>query len=64
MIKKSIFSLLQELDNYHRSRDKIIYEAISIRLNKSLKSYADDLDYSLQYLSNRKPEKIMRKLNK
>ena len=64
MITRNIQSLLEDLCNYHRNREDIIYEAVSKRLDKSLQSYNDELEDSLKYLKNRKPDRLMRKLNK
>ena len=64
MITRNIQSLLEDLCNHHRNREDIIYEAVSKRLDKSLQSYNDELEDSLKYLKNRKPDRLMRKLNK
>ena len=64
MIVTTITNLLQELSNYHRTRSDALYDAISKRLDKSLYSYAEELDDSFNYLKNRKPDKLMRKINR
>lgn len=64
MIIKDIDILLQELSKYHRSRADAFYDAVAKRLDKSLDAYNSDLDDSFNYLQRRKPDKLMRKLNK
>lgn len=64
MIENNINNLLCELSKYHRSKSDIIYDCINNRLNKSLESYNSELNDSFEYLARRKPEKIMRKLNR
>lgn len=64
MIENNINNLLYELSKHHRSKPDIIYDCINNRLNKSLESYSSELNDSFEYLARRKPEKIMRKLNK
>ena len=64
MIVKNINDLLQELSKYHRTRADALYDAIATRLDKSLHSYTSDLDDSFNYLQRRKPDKLMRKINK
>lgn len=64
MILNQINDLLNELSNYHRSKGDVIYIAISKRLDKSLQSYNEELEDSFKYLQNRKPDNLMRKLNK
>lgn len=64
MIIKQINELLDDLSKHHRPKGDVIYEAISKRLDKSLQTYNDDLNDSFKYLQNRKPDNLMRKLNK
>ena len=64
MIDDRILNLLDTLSNYHRSREDCIFDALNFRLDKSLETYTLELDASLNYLAHRKPDKLMRKLNK
>jgi hypothetical protein len=64
MIVNEINTLLLDLTNYHRPKETVLYYAVSQRLDKSLKSYTEELYDSFKYLQNRKPDKLMRKLNK
>ena len=64
MIIKNINILLQDLSKYHRSSADAFYDAVAKRLDKSLDAYNSDLDDSFNYLQRRKPDKLMRKLNK
>lgn len=59
-----INSLLLELSSYHRGKDDILYQAVSKRLSKSLETYDYELSRSVNYLASRRPDKLMRKLNR
>lgn len=50
------------MKKYHRDRSKLDKYYIYKRLNESLESYYDDLEYSLKYLRNRQPENILKKM--
>ena len=55
-------TLKNDMKKYHRDRGKLDKYYIYKRLNESLESYYDDLEYSLKYLRNRQPENILKKM--
>ena len=57
-------SALLELSNYHNTNNDLLYKYINERLATSLNIYYQELDKSLNYLSNRNEEKLMRKIIK
>ena len=58
---KSNIKLLQD---YKTSKEDLLYETVKVRLNKSFKSYEEELDKSLQYLSRREEIKLAKKINR
>lgn len=63
-MEKYVINLLNELSQYHRTREVILEEALNKRLDTSLQSYIESINYSLTYLSNRKPINVLKRLNK
>ena len=59
---KELMTLKNDMKKYHRDRSKLDKYYIHKRLNESLESYYDDLEYSLKYLRNRQPENILKKM--
>lgn len=59
---KELLKLKSEMKNYHRSKNDLTKYYIYKRLNESLESYYNDLEYSLKYLNNRQPENILKKM--
>lgn len=62
MFKENIQNIKNDLNKYHRDRSQLTLIYIQQRLNKSLNSYYNDLTNSVNYISNRKPESVLRKL--
>ena len=46
----------------HRNTDKLVTYYVAQRLNKSLTTYISDLNDRINYLENRKPENVLRKM--
>lgn len=59
---KELLKLKQEIKKYNRNKEDLEKYYIYKRLNESLKSYYDDLEYSIKYLDNRQPENILKKM--
>lgn len=59
---KELINLKREMSNYHRDKVKLDKYYIYKRLNESLDTYYNDLEYSLKYLNNRQPENVLRKM--
>ena len=64
MNTKQLNDLLDELSKHHRSKEVIMLQAVEARLNASSKSYLEELENSVKYLSIRKPLNLMKRLNK
>lgn len=62
MFKENIQNIKNDLNKHHRDRSQLTLIYIQQRLNKSLNSYYNDLTNSVNYISNRKPESVLRKL--
>ena len=62
MLYTHLVSIKLDLAQHHRNRDKAMLQFVQQRLTKSLASYYKDLKNSTQYLLNRNPENVLRKL--
>ena len=52
----------KDMSSHHRSKEYLERYYINKRLKDSLNSYYKDLEDSIKYLHNRKPENILKKL--
>ena len=57
-------SNLQELKNYKHPQKDLLYELVKYRLDQSYKSYEEELNKGLQYLSRRENLKLAKKINR
>lgn len=64
MIEHALKDLLTQLSNHHRNKDEILYAAVAHRLEQSFNAYDEELLNSLNYLKNRRPDRLMRKMTK
>lgn len=62
MLYIHLMSIKDDLAQHHRNREEAMSQFIQQRLTKSLMSYYKDLTNSTQYLLNRNPENVLRKL--
>ena len=54
---------LDDMKVHHRNKNVLLYNYINDRLNKSLKTYYEELTDSVSYLNNKDELKIMKRLN-
>lgn len=64
MFKEFCTANLMLLKKYKRNRDELMFNYVSERLAKSLKTYDDELEDSLKYLERRKQLNLIRKISK
>lgn len=57
-------SNLQLLQQYKRPKEDLLQELVKTRLKESFKSYEQELDKGLQYLSRREEIKLAKKINR
>ena len=57
-----LLELKQDLANHHRNKKDLELYYLQNRLNATLSAYYKDLEYSINYLNNRKEENIFKKL--
>lgn len=57
-------SNVQLLQQYKRPKEDLLQELVKTRLNESFKSYEQELDKGLQYLSRREEIKLAKKINR
>lgn len=57
-------SNIQLLQQYKRPKEDLLQELVKTRLNESFKSYEQELDKGLQYLSRREEIKLAKKINR
>lgn len=57
-------SNLKELKNYKHPHKDLLYELVKDRLDQSYKSYEEELNKGLQYLSRREDLKLAKKINR
>ena len=62
MLYNELMNIKHELSKHHRHRNTLLMMHIQARLNKSLKSYYNDLSKSASYLENRNPTNVVNKL--
>lgn len=55
--------VLEELDNYKHSKTEVLYNNINERLNKSLKSYYEELQDSVNVLNYKNNIRVLKNLN-
>jgi len=60
--KDNLFNMLEELGKHHNDRAKLIEFYINDRLNKSLASYYEALDKSINYLSKKDELKVLKQI--
>lgn len=57
-----LLSIKKDMSLHHRDKEYLERYYIDRRLKQSLNSYYKDLEDSLRYLYNRKPENVFKKL--
>ena len=60
--KYNLIKIQENLNERGRERKELSYMYVAKRLNKSLNSYMSDLEDRMNYLMQRKPENVMKKL--
>ena len=55
--------VLEELSDYKHNRAEVLYNNINERLNKSLKSYYEELQGSVNTLNYRNSLNVLKKIN-
>lgn len=52
----------EQLSQRHRSRSEIIKSAVNDRLNKSLRTYGDELDLNVEHITQKSELNVLKKL--
>lgn len=60
----SLYRMIRELNEYKRDREAILKDAITERLNESLKNYYDSVMRAYEKLEYKNEIRVLRKLNK
>ena len=60
--KYNILHIKSELIKHNKDKQQLSKLYIAKRLNKSLISYKQDLEFRLRYLDQRKPENVLKEL--
>lgn len=63
-LKYNIFNILKDLNNKKRDKNNLLEYYVNLRLNKSLDSYYESLLRLENKILNKKPEKIIRNINR
>lgn len=61
---EKLITIRDDLSNYHRDRDDLLFQHINDRLNKSLSVYYQELISTSEYLSRKDSLKMMKRINK
>lgn len=61
MLSKLLY-IKKELNNHHRDKASLEKYYIQKRLNETLDTYYNDLEYSIKYLNNRKSENVFKQM--
>lgn len=61
MFKDTLYVLLSELSERHRSREDFFEHRVKTRLDESLLSYTQDIDTSIKYLSSKSSLNVMKR---
>ena len=59
-----LYSMLEELENYHRDRSYVFEEAVKKRLGESFKNYYDSVMKTVNRLEYANELRLLKKLNK
>lgn len=62
MFYNKLMHIRADLKQHHRPKQILMKIYIQERLNKSLKTYYDELSRSATYLENRKPDNVIKKM--
>lgn len=62
MLKLHLENIKYDLKNHHRDKKVLLEYYVQTRLTKSLQSYYSDLSSSTNYILNRNPINVLRKL--
>lgn len=62
MLKLHLENIKNDLKNHHRDKKLLLEYYVQKRLTKSLQSYYSDLSSSTNYILNRNPINVLRKL--
>lgn len=57
-----LLNIKDKMSRKHRNTNKLVTYYVAQRLNKSLTTYISDLNDRINYLENRKPENVLRKM--
>lgn len=60
--ESKLLNIKAKLENKTKDRNTLYVNYVSERLTKSLISYRQDLEYSIRYLNNRKPENVLKRM--
>jgi hypothetical protein len=62
MFEKDLLSIKSKLSYRNRDRKELSKLYISKRLNKTIISYKHELESNINYLINRKPENVLKRM--
>lgn len=61
-IESTLRGMLQDLSRHHRGRKQLLIEYVNSRLDKSLKSYYNELMSTYEMLSRRNATRVLKRL--
>lgn len=65
MIESTIKEMIRDLQKYKgHTKEELLLQNVSERLNKSLESYNKELEQSIKYLAKKNELRMIRKINK
>jgi CRISPR/Cas system CSM-associated protein Csm5 (group 7 of RAMP superfamily) len=65
MIESTIKGMIRDLQKYKgHTKEELLLQNVSERLNKSLESYNKELEQSIKYLAKKNELRMIRKINK
>ena len=65
MIESIIKGMIRDLQKYKgHTKEELLLQNVSERLNKSLESYNKELEQSIKYLAKKNELRMIRKINK
>jgi hypothetical protein len=65
MIESTIKGMILDLQKYKgHTKEELLLQNVSERLNKSLESYNKELEQSIKYLAKKNELRMIRKINK
>lgn len=62
MFEHSLIDINKKLSVKNRNKDELYKSYVSMRLNKTIISYRNELESNIRYLMNRKPENVLKRM--